>query len=54
MAYWYIINDMIVPGSTYWNIGFAGAKGEIENDKEALATLDRLCENIYWLASKIS
>ena len=53
MAYWYIINDMIIPGSTYWNIGFAGGKGEIENDKEALATLDRLCENISWLASKL-
>ncbi|MEI6055364.1 MAG: flavodoxin family protein [Lentisphaerota bacterium] len=53
LAYWYIINDMIVPGSTYWNIGFGGAKGEVENDKEALSTLDRLCENIVWLASKL-
>lgn len=53
LLYWYTINDMIVPGSTYWNIGFAGGKGEIENDKEALATLDRLCKNIIWLSTKL-
>jgi len=53
MVYWYIINDMIVPGSTYWNIGFAGSIGEIENDKEALSILNRLCENIIWLSEKL-
>ena len=24
---WYFINDMIIPGSMYWNVGVAGAKG---------------------------
>ena len=31
---------MIVPGSSYWNIGVANKKGEIEKDAEALETMD--------------
>ncbi len=50
---WYTINDMIIPGSTYWNIGFAGAKGEIENDIECIKTIEKLAENIIFLAEKI-
>ncbi len=50
---WYTINDMIIPGSTYWNIGFASAKGEIENDIECIKTIEKLAENIIFLAEKI-
>jgi multimeric flavodoxin WrbA len=48
---WYMINDMIVPGSTYWNIGFGAAAGAIDDDKEAIATVERFAENLVWLAS---
>ncbi|MCF7791084.1 MAG: flavodoxin family protein [Victivallales bacterium] len=51
---WYIINDMIVPGSSYWSIGFGGAKGEIEEDSEAIASVQRFAENLAWLAHKIT
>ena len=27
---------MIIPGSTYWNLGFGRDKGEVINDKEAM------------------
>ena len=50
---WFHINGMVVPGSTYWNIGHALREGEILNDAEALATLDELAENLLWLAEKI-
>ncbi len=53
LAYWFLINDMIVPGSTYWNVASAGAKGEVSQDTEALATVDRLAENLAWLAQKL-
>lgn len=53
LLYWYMINDMIVPGSTYWNIAFAREVGEVENDKEGIATIDRFTENLVWLAKKI-
>lgn len=50
---WYMINDMIVPGSTYWNIAFGREPGEVENDAEGADTIDRFSENIVWLANKI-
>lgn len=31
---WYFINDMVIPGSMYWNVGVAGAKGAIDADKD--------------------
>jgi len=53
LMYWYMINGMIVPGSTYWNIGFGAEPGDVESDEEAVATVDRFAENLAWLAHKI-
>jgi len=53
LLYWYMINDMIVPGSSYWNIAFGRAVGEVENDAEGLATVDRFAENLLWLAERL-
>ncbi len=50
---WYLVNDMVVPGSTYWNVGVARDPGEINNDAEALATIDRFADNLAWLAGKL-
>ncbi len=50
----FLINDMIVPGSTYWNVGIARDPGEIEGDEEGLQTVDRLAENILWLHSRLA
>jgi hypothetical protein len=50
---WYTINDMIVPGSSYWNIAFGREKEDVCSDDEGLKTVDRLAENIIWLANKI-
>ncbi|HOA75607.1 MAG TPA: flavodoxin family protein [Phycisphaerae bacterium] len=50
---WFLINGMIVPGSSYWNIGFGRREGEVSEDAEAMATLDELAENILWLAGKV-
>jgi multimeric flavodoxin WrbA len=50
---WFMINDMIVPGSSYWNIAFGREVGEVESDQEALATVDRFAENLAWLAGKL-
>ena len=53
LMFWYTINDMIVPGSTYWNVGLAREPGTIEHDAEAIATIDRFAENLAWLAEKV-
>ncbi len=47
------INQMIVPGSTYWNIGIGREIGEVDNDKEGIRNMKNLGENIAWLLKKI-
>lgn len=49
---WFMINDMIVPGSTYWNVGVARDAGDVQQDTEALTTIDRFADNLVWLARK--
>ena len=49
---WFLINGMIVPGSSYWNIGQGRAEGEVANDREAMSTLDELAKNILWLLER--
>lgn len=45
--------QMIVPGSRYWNMGFGREKGEVLKDDEGLLTMDVLGENMAWLLHKI-
>ena len=52
--HFFTINEMIVPGSTYWNMGFGREKGEVENDVEGLAAMKTLGENMAWLLKKIA
>jgi multimeric flavodoxin WrbA len=49
----FFINDMVVPGSSYWNVGLARAVGDAEADAEGLATMGRLGENIGWLLERL-
>lgn len=50
----YLINDMIVPGSTYWNIVFGRAPGEALQDAEGVATIRRFGQNAAWLVKRLS
>ncbi|MFH1922480.1 MAG: flavodoxin family protein [Planctomycetota bacterium] len=52
--YFFLISEMIVPGSTYWNVAFGREKGEVENDQEGLDTVRRLAENVAWLMKKLA
>ena len=51
--HFFFINQMIVPGSNYWNMGFGLDKGDVENDEEGLGTMKVLGENMAWLLKKI-
>jgi len=53
LLYWFMINDMVVPGSTYWNVAFGRAIGEVNGDEEGMATVKRFAENCAWLAKRI-
>lgn len=49
----YLINDMIVAGSTYWNMVFGRDKGEAMEDEEGIRTIRRFGENVATLIKKI-
>jgi multimeric flavodoxin WrbA len=48
------INQMIVPGSCYWNMGIGREVGEVEGDEEGMKTMTVLGENMAWLLKKIN
>ncbi len=49
----FLINEMIIPGSIYWNMGIGRQKGDVHADEEGLLTMDQLGENMAWLLKKI-
>ncbi len=50
--HFYLLGEMIVPGSIYWNMGFGLEKGEVEKDEEGLRTMQALGQNMAWLLKK--
>jgi len=52
---WFFINGFTVPGSTYWNVGVAGAGGarDAEKDEEGLATVEHFAGNMAGLMKKL-
>lgn len=51
--HFFLIGQMIVPGSSYWNIGVGLAKGDVEKDEEGLEIMDDLGNNMVWLIKKL-
>lgn len=49
----FLINQMIVPGSSYWNLGMGREAGDVDSDAEGLQTMETLAENIAWLLKLI-
>lgn len=49
----FLINDMIVPGSTYWNMVFGRTPGEAVNDEEGMKTVRRFAENVAFLIKRL-
>jgi multimeric flavodoxin WrbA len=47
--HFFFINEMVVPGSSYWNMGFGREIGEVKNDKEGETTMRNLGKNMAWL-----
>lgn len=50
----FLVSEMIIPGSIYWNLSVARDKGDFEQDEEGVRTMDVLAENISWLIKKIN
>jgi multimeric flavodoxin WrbA len=50
---WYMINGMIVPGSSYWNIAFGRGIGEVTADEEGIETIRNFAHNLVWLMERL-
>jgi multimeric flavodoxin WrbA len=50
--HFFLINEMIIPGSSYWNIAIGREKGEVLKDEEGMKTMRVLGENMAWLLEK--
>ena len=53
LNHFFLISEMIVPGSCYWNIGIGLEKGDVEKDEEGIRTMKTLGQNMAWLLKKL-
>jgi multimeric flavodoxin WrbA len=51
--HFFLIGQMIIPGSNYWNIGIGLEEGDVEKDQEGMETMRVLGKNMAWLLKKI-
>ncbi|NTV13550.1 MAG: flavodoxin family protein [Desulfobulbaceae bacterium] len=53
LNYFFLIGQMILAGSSYWNIGIGQKPGDVMNDEEGVKTMRVLGDNMAWLIGKI-
>lgn len=49
----FLINEMIIPGSNYWNMAQGREMGDVLNDEEGMNTMDVLGSNMAFLLKKL-
>ena len=49
----FLIAEMFVVGSSYWNISIGREPGEVEKDSEGVQTMKALGRNMAWLLKRI-
>lgn len=52
--HFFTIGQMIIVGSSYWNIGIGRNIGEVDNDEEGVKTMRDLGINMAWLLKRIT
>ncbi|MDD4870284.1 MAG: flavodoxin family protein [Kiritimatiellae bacterium] len=51
--HFFTIGQMIIVGSSYWNIGVGREIGDVEKDDEGMQTMNTLGKNMAWLLKKL-
>lgn len=51
MNHLFQISQMVIPGSTYWNLGYGLGEGEVKGDAEGLRNMEQLGKTIAWLGA---
>ena len=54
LTFFFLINGMIVPGSTYWNMAFGRSKGEVLKDEEGIRTIRNFARKLAWVVKKLN
>jgi len=49
----FLHGQMIIAGSTYWNVGIGRDPGQVKEDGEGIQTMQTLGKNMAWLLKKI-
>ncbi|MDE6493279.1 MAG: flavodoxin family protein [Bacteroidales bacterium] len=53
MNHFFLNKEMIVAGSTYWNMVYGKEAGDVRNDAEGMANMRNLAQNMGWLMQRI-
>lgn len=54
LNHFFTIGQMIVVGSSYWNIGIGREPGAVSSDQEGIATMQGLGQNMAWVLKKLN
>ena len=54
MNHFFLNHEMIVVGSTYWNMAYGQLPGDVEKDAEGLANMENLGKNMAWLLKALN
>lgn len=49
----FLMHEMIIPGSSYWNMAIGMDKGDVEQDAEGIQTMRTLGQTMAWLLKKL-
>ena len=52
--HFFLINQMIIAGSSYWNIGMGLHEKDVEKDEEGIQIMRTLGQNMGWVIEKIN
>ncbi len=54
MNNFFLLSNMIIPGSSYWNMAIARNIGDFQSDDEGISTMKNLANQILWLLDRIA
>ncbi len=52
--HFFLVENMMIVGSSYWNLGIGRNIGEVESDEEGMRTMEDLGKNMAWLLKKVN
>jgi multimeric flavodoxin WrbA len=53
LNHFFLMSEMVVPGSSYWSFAFGLEKGDVDKDQEGIQTMQVLGQNMAWLMKKL-